>query len=534
MRIGPVTSKALIRAGIGAAACLAVILASCRSTPPVPPTLTRLDELENLPPLIEYAFDLLPEIDDRDSRLFILTNAAASLVSRDDPVLADAILDVAADFVSGEYEGGRLIEALIELSRAYTDAGSIIRSVDLLETALDLSLDQDDSQRKGELVQEIIVACFSIGADALELLRRAVQQIYIIEDYELRANLLLDTARRYQETGESQRSQTLLQQAIPAAGSISPGLARARAYSLLGLRLEAAGEDRLSEIYSGKAVDELAGFSDSGPVAAIPSETRDRQLSEILINLARTGRASDALLYNALIGNPRLRLGALVETARGFYGAGAFLQADLVFERIFTALERDSAPDLVISILLGISQIYLDFDDPFSAQVYVNATESYFPLVEDPLQADSLLLEAALLYGRLEDYAAAEALSRRISDTYFTSLAFSGLAGIIIGDGEAGIASEDGLEGAAASRARIFLTEAAELPLESGYLADSIYGDIALLFMRLGRLEDALAEVSRIETAYPAALALVRIQTYVGLDDESSERVRATWNRVGR
>jgi tetratricopeptide (TPR) repeat protein len=432
MRIRRDTSILHTFKNIAAAVILLISIPSCRSTPESPEALDALAGIENAPPLIDLALQRIGQVSDADSRLFILTNAASSLVNQDDPDLAEDILDIALAFVRENYSGPRFIEVLVEVSDAYTNTGVISKSVVLLEEALTLARSGTGGEQNGRLVQEIIISCFSIGSDALDLLRLAVQQIYIIESYELRAELLLDTARRYQEAGEAQRSANLLQQAIPAAGSIPPGLARARAFAFLGLRLGNAGEQRLSGIYSEKAVEELAGFSAQDNDRVGGSEAADQQLSDILITLARTGRAADALLYNGLIDNPRLRLGALLETARSFYAAGQFLQADLAFERIFTALERNSPPSLVISILLGISQIYLDFSDTFSAQVYVDATSIYFDQIEDAVEKDSLLLETALMYGRIGDLAAGEALAREISDGFFAARALTGLAEYLI------------------------------------------------------------------------------------------------------
>ncbi len=510
--------------------CL-VLVFSCRSTPREDPGALERAVLPELPPLLSLSYQRLLEVEEPDSQLFILRNAADSLVTLNEPELAEEFLNLALELARENYTGNRLAEVLVELSRLYTEAGIISQSLVLLQSALDEARREQDSQIRGPLVQEVITACFAIGTEAIELLRQAVQQIYIIEDYRLRSELLLDTARRYQESGEGQRSATLLQQAIPAAGSIAEPLPRARVFSQLGLRLANAGEQRLSQVYSRKAVEEIDRLAASpGGASLFGNQRSDDLLSDTLINLARSGLAADALRLNILIGNSRLRLGALLETARRFYADGQFLQADLVFGRIFTALEADAPADLVISVLLSLGQIYYERGDQFSADLYISAVDPYFAELENQLLQDSLLSETSLAYARIGQPEEGARRSAQIVDGLYASRAYIGLSDIII---------EEWLRNnrESAEQARIaseYLANAASVSLDSQSIADSAFADIAVQYARLGEISEALAAVRRIENPFPAALGLARIQAYVVISEENNADIEMRWNQVSR
>ncbi|WP_041400960.1 tetratricopeptide repeat protein [Salinispira pacifica] len=514
-----VPGKSLSRFIAAAALFMVILLASCRSTANGTPENT-FTVPENLPPLISYAMRHIPDIPENESQIFIITSAASSLTGRDNPDDARRVLDLGENLIEGS-SSRRRIELLIELSRNYVEAGVISQSIALLEQALTLTESSDQDQTRGRLVQEIITVCFSIGSDALDLLRQAVQKIYIIEDYRLRADLLLDTARRYQESGEGQRSNTLLQQAIPAASSIENQLARARSFSQLALRLTEEGNSDLALRYVNKSVEILQTDGTAAPMGSgIPGTTSDEQISQTLIFLARGGNAGEALSFSNMISNDRLRLNALLEIARAFYESDQLLQSDLVFERIFSILERNAPDELVVSMLLNISQTYFELNDPASAELYLEATESYFDRITDISQKDSLLLEAAILYARLNRLESALETIAQISDPFFVARGYSSVVNEqlnTLGSGDEGPSDE------LTRRFEDLLERALNTEQESSSLEDVLRNEIAQLYQRLNSFDLALGLASVIQDSYLKALTLSQLHAGLsGTDEEAA------------
>lgn len=513
-----------------------IAMTACKTTPQRSPLEATLSELADTPPLVRYSLEELEQIPDEGSQLFILSTAADSLISQNQPKLAQRILDSALELVWESFSGERLVEALLEIARGYIDAGVVIQSLSILEDALDIAINTEDNLRRGEQMQDIISACFSIGNDASDLLRIAVQQIYIIEDYQLRTELLLDTARRYQETGEAQRSESLLQQAIPAAGAIDSDLDRLQAFSLLAQRLASAGQVRLSQQYAQKAIDLFTTAASEGISRFAPnrsSEEQDDRISESLISLASTGYASEALGFSSLIGNPRLRLGALAQIARSFYSQGQFLQSDLVFERIFTTLERESPPDLVVSTLLNIAGIYLDLGDRYNARVYAGAVEIYFEEIESQAILDSLLLEATLLFGRLDDFSQAERLAQMIGDGFYSAQGLLGLSEILLSEitslknqhSDSLSSSIEELE----SRVRKILSEVDQISAELEYQADSVYASMSLQYGRIEDTELSLTYAAQIDSPFARARTLAELQGILPQNDKTVTMITGIW-----
>lgn len=502
-----------------AAILIAIFLGSCRSTGNSTPD-NIFTVPENLPPLISYAMGYIPDIPENESQIFIITTAASSLTSRENPDDARSVLNLGAKLIDPSSRQRR-IELLIELSRNYVEAGIISQSLVLLEQALELTESSSQIQTRGRLVQEIITVCFIIGSDALDLLRQAVQKIYIIEDYRLRAELLLDTARRYQESGEGQRSNTLLQQAIPAASSIDSPLARANSFSQLGLRFSEERNSDLARRYVDRSVEILRSADGVRPLSSdIPGISADEQISQTLIFLARGENAGEALSFSNMISNDRLRLNALLEIARAFYESDQLLQSDLVFERIFSILERDAQDELVVSMLLNITQTYFELGDAASARLYLEATENYFARITDINQKDSLLLEAAILYARLNRFESALDTINRISDPFFLARGYSSVVSeqlnILETSGE-----QPSVE--LIQRLEELLERALNTEQESSSLEDVLRNEIALLYQRMDSFDLALGLASVIQDSYLKALTLAQLHTGLsGTDEEAA------------
>ena len=466
----------------------------------------------DLPLLIELSLSHLPFITSDDSKLFVISNNTQMLIQKNQPEFATAVLDSAVSFVESRFTNERRTEVQINLAREYITAGSVSESLALLQQALEQIYDGESVQREEILVQEIITVCFIIGQEAVALLQEAIRRIYAIKDYELRSSLLLEIARKYQEGGEGQRANVLLQQAIPAVSSIEDSLRQAHAYSLLGLRFIMEEDFRSAEIYSAKAM----GILREG---ILFGNTEEEQIfAETLVNLTSTRFANETLNFSNEVATPRLKLEHLLEIARSFYLESRFLQADLVFDRIFSILEEESPPELVISMLLNISRTYFELGDPASAQIYIDAVTNYLPGIADSFQSDRFLLEMALQYARIGNYERAKIRAENITDQSFLFRAYLGVVRIRLDDIEADDSRE--LSPGIIAESLTLLDAAMSLEMESTILADELFGELAVLFARLGSIEQALNLISQITDPYSKALGLAALY---GLTDESAE-----------
>ena len=482
----------------------------------------------NLPPLIQFSIDQLPNISSDESKVLVIRNNAQALILQEQLDTASAMLDSAVLLVQEQFVGEQKIEAFINLSRNYIDAGNVSMSLSLLEQALEEMYKAATIQGEEALIQNIISVCFIIGDESVDLLQRVIRKIYIVRDYELRANLLLATAERYQTGGEGQRTHTLLQQAIPAVSSINTPLNQIHGYSLLGLLLTREQPPQLSQIYSLKALELLKSTNLSSN-----NEQQNIMLTEALIALAQTGFIDEALAFSDALTTFPSRINFLLEIARLYHLQEALSQADLMFERVLALLTNEGQPQLAISALLHVAQIYFELNDNASGQRSLTAISDYLPLLAGSLQSDQFLLEVIRQYTAISNYDQALATAESISDNVLIFQAYvvivrQQIDEAVGANGATGIDLSDEVRSAISE----LLMKATMVEIQSMPVRDALLGDAAVLYARIGDVAMALELISQIMTPYHRAIGLAMVYGHPDWNAENAALVEQYQNRL--
>lgn len=418
-----------------------------------------------------------------------------------------ALIDSTVDFLENDlFNDAQKMEALINLARFYIDAGDVLKSRSLIEQSLQYLYNTEYTPQMSRLIQEAIAVSFILGPDGVDLLQETIRIIYTIRDYQQRTDLLLDTAQKYQEESEGQRTNVLLQQAIPSAISIENPLYRTHAYSLLGL-LFTEEDQRAALTYSRKT---LAMTED----LLLHTEADEIVFMEIISNFAKSGFPNEALTLIDLISIPRLKIETLTELAHFFYQQEQFSEVDVLLDRVFTILEEKNQPDLTISTLLNVSRIYSDAGETETALSHINDISNYQPLITDTLQADQFLLETSRRYAELGNEDQAISSAEKIRDPASLALAYMTIASIRLA------APEENPAGGFTGEITALLEKAEqaeqvlelEAELEPGGLpVNKLLGDLAALHAWAGNTEQALELVTRMTDPYYKALGIASI-----------------------
>lgn len=137
----------------------------------------------------------------------------------------------------------------LELARSALKCGYEDVALSYMGEVLTYILSEKDIQVRSTDLAGFIQVCFLDTQATEPLLRRAVQQIYILDDLWLRVYLLAELSGYYEST-EGKRAGNFLQQAVPAALGIDNPFLKAEAFALLaeGLKREGLDDDAQDQV----------------------------------------------------------------------------------------------------------------------------------------------------------------------------------------------------------------------------------------------------------------------------------------------
>lgn len=209
--------------------------------------------------------------------------------------------------VSESSESLEAIEIGLKLAPVLAATGDDQRVTEALETAVSFAARVDNSATEARLIPQIVTSGIGSGELARPLLRRAVDEVFVIEDPRLRAETLIDIGERYQESDANLSATNLIQQAIPAVRSIGESDVRAHLFARLAILAEESGETELSARLATNSVRELDEF---------PTDPDGERLVQTARLLSELGRHADASVLAEQLTDPAFAVRARTAAAR--------------------------------------------------------------------------------------------------------------------------------------------------------------------------------------------------------------------------
>jgi tetratricopeptide (TPR) repeat protein len=394
-------------------------------------------------------------------------------------------------------------QLLLQLGEAYLSSGRTQDGLDALRAALETSRADASPAARARIVRRVIDATFEIGEPGFDLLGYSVQQVLVLEDLWLRVRLLTETARRYIETGNEQSVNQLVQQALPAAGSLENPYRRAAAFGLVaGVYQRMNNGDRVESLLA-QANDALpatggaaAGSADSGGGES-EDATTDAMLSFVQ-TLLDVDRRSQAL---SVVNN----IPELVPRAHGLRLVGAsYAAADtpttayILFSQAVRQAEESATPSARASALAEAAQGYAAIGDTQIAVIRANEALRTLREVDDAETQLSVRERIAEIYVAAEELDLLISLPLPIEDpTAFFRFA-AGLALRLYEEGYE-VASGEVLSGTSGRAA------------DAGPEAAPGLSELAAAYAQTGDTTRALSTVRLIADSAPRAEALAAV-----------------------
>jgi tetratricopeptide (TPR) repeat protein len=468
-------------------ALLAVVLLASCATGPGSDSSFNYRDLDDRDSGLAYAIRFSVEVRDAGDRAALLADIARRYAELGMPSQAEAVRAFAGETVATSAEDAAVSPAAVELARAYLAEGRTARATMLLDAAVTRIGALDEPLEQARVLEDIIELCFEAGDELFDVLRRAIEAVFVVEDLGRRVEILTDAAIRYQAQGVRQSANVLIQQSIPAAGNISEPWTRAGGFAAVAEAYRAIEESERAERMIGDAIAAARGADEAPPEAA----------AVFLSRLISLGRRLDALDLAEGIERPESRAAVLSTIAERYDTEELRSSAFILYARAVSAAGTVPQASGRASAYLRVAESYLRFGETQLAVIQgSNAVRSLVQV--DPARRDAgLMLRLADLFiaadtpselASVVDLAASPATEARIA-------------------AHIAVAAEDAYVSVAADN----LERATTARAAAGEGQNTASRDIVRAAARLGRFDEALAELAVMDNARRISAAVTAL-----------------------
>jgi hypothetical protein len=364
----------------------------------------------------------------------------------------------------------------IEIARLLINLGDTTSARPLLQEALDQTLTLTNEDLRGAALESIIERSFQVQDSFSDILRTAVDYIYVLQDPIKRVSHLVELGKKYQALNVRNRTDNLIQEAIAAAASITNTWAKARAFVLIARRFSAQGDSASTNLYITQALEII----NSVEVLAI-SDDDAAILLDLIVNLADAGRLREAGASVSILPNDLFRNNAQLAIIERAINQKADLQARLLLQRLLNQLyqrDPDNKLEISLSSLLRLADIYQAVGNTAESIRYAHSAMPYLssPNIINISAYRSRLALILARNGLLEEAIAGAGL---IPDAWIGSQTLRQLAEILY-------QRKDIQTKNRANSIRALLIEAEQLAGQATYLRESAFADVAATSFRTG------------------------------------------------
>lgn len=358
--------------------CVVAILAGCAGGPQTQPPSLNLRRLSDQGSPLALAARTLEQVGDLRERSRLANLIADAYISQQAPADAGVLLDYASGLAPFTAVSPSSISAAAHTARLYAELGRTDDALLLLENELERALTIANNRERGNAIDAVIAAAFSVGEDSFELLGRAAESLFVLEDVGVRAELLISTALRYHVAGNRATMNALVQQAIPAAGSIANPWQRAAAISELAAAYEALGNRDAAIGAIDEAIEEIRRAG-NGPAPAADSE----YLLQVVDNVVRMAQTLSAVELVERLEHPEERARGLAVVAAGYGRQQARSAAYIFFSRAVREASQVGVPLARVRAMVEVANGYLQVGDAELAVIQANGASSVVLQITD-------------------------------------------------------------------------------------------------------------------------------------------------------
>ena len=289
---------------LGPAVAVLFILVACGSAPPpVRPTVP--DDTTFLSLAVRQASRVTNQL----ARAELYRRIAVGYLAIEDEASMHSLATAALQLTRAVRVTEEGIIVQLGLAPLLATAGDDVSALSALEAGLVFGSTADDPLVRAKILPLVVQSALGSDEPARPILRRTVDEVYIIEEPGFRAEALIRIAELYQGGGASLPVTGFLNQAIPAVRSTNGHVLRALYFTRLAELASVTGEESLAVRLLSSAITEIdegeppAGEDDSGRLVAV------------IAQLARLGRPEDALRFVDLFADRFHAARALIEVA---------------------------------------------------------------------------------------------------------------------------------------------------------------------------------------------------------------------------
>jgi len=274
------------------------------------------------------------------------------------PQDAVRVLDYAAALLIADPPQSDSIDGLLDLASGFAESGLPDRATPLLQEALAQTLAMTAEPRRVAALQKVIDTSFQAGEAGFDVLRQSVEAVFVIEDLWSRVTLLVSTAERYLKSENRQSVNSLLQQAIPAAGSLEDSVSRAAAYVRVARGFQDDGQTAQARELTTRAVELLRS-----PQISVGGPPDGKRAVEAVSGLAILGRKTDALAISDTLPAGAIRARAYAAVARTYTSEVNRQAAYIIFTRAIRQADGESDPFARAQAFAAIASGYREIGD---------------------------------------------------------------------------------------------------------------------------------------------------------------------------
>lgn len=376
---------------------------------------------------------------------------------------------------NGATEDG--IRIRLSLSPLLAAAGEDAAALSALESGLQYAATLQDSQQRASLLPRVVRYALQSDEPARPVVRRAIDEVYVIEDPRHRAEALINIGQAYQEGGASLSVSGLIQQAIPAVRSTPGAFRRAEMFSRLARLASATNEEQLAYRLIENTVTEIEE-------AGSPSDADDSERLLLLVDrLSRLERAEVAHELVGLFSDPYYTVRAIVALASHTLDREVRLNwLELAADAAGRIDDTQRYVDAHIRVGVGLARA----ESPERARAHAQVATDRLadePTLYSRIESPSRLAELLVMLDRLDALREFLALA---PDNYVRGAVAVRAADELIAEGRFGLADD-------------FLMLALRASDEAAYLADGLRQQIVSGFAQTGSIRLAIRTIERMD-----------------------------------
>ncbi len=297
-------------------------------------------------------------------RLERLAAVATAYLDADRGDDARILLDYLRDHETEGVEAHALADTLASVGRGYARLGDAEAAAAVLDRARRAASRIAAESSRVAVLARIVDAAFLPTPTLTETLQATIQEGYIIQDFALRADFLLDLLERYGGAEVLGNVNALIQQALPAASSIADPWERALAFARIA-RTQRAPEGELTDAAGETLRRSLSAVEGDAEIASGTQALAARQLISVLADLNRRPEAL-SLVDEIPLGH--LQSASYVDLARSYFGDGIRTVGFLMLTRATRSASLAATPARRAESHLAIARAYHEIEEESLAE----------------------------------------------------------------------------------------------------------------------------------------------------------------------